>query len=256
MKAFCYTVDDNIRFLKEIAEKRPKSIFEHPYLAMHRRLHEEFDLKVQMNLFYCMDGFDLSQMPSDYSNEWAENASWLKLSFHSKLENVRPYEQSDYQEVFTDCRAVHNEILRFASPSSLANTTTIHYCQTTHEGLQALRKNNVKGLLGLFGSPENPATSYSITSEDAIRLRSGELFTDDGLTYGAIDLILNLYSKEEILAQLKQMENRSSVRVMIHEQYYYEDYKNYQSNFEQKLRTAFSFLNESGFHSKFFEDII
>ena len=43
---FCFTVDDNIRFLKEITENRYQSIFDHPYLAMYRRLHEEFDLKV------------------------------------------------------------------------------------------------------------------------------------------------------------------------------------------------------------------
>ena len=48
-KTFCFTVDDNIRFLKEIAEKNYKSIFEHPYLAMYKRLHEDFDLKVQLN---------------------------------------------------------------------------------------------------------------------------------------------------------------------------------------------------------------
>ena len=49
-KTFCFTVDDNIRFLKEIAEKNYKSIFEHPYLAMYKRLHEEFDLKGTVKL--------------------------------------------------------------------------------------------------------------------------------------------------------------------------------------------------------------
>ena len=27
-------------------------MFDHPYLAMYRRLHEKFGLKVQLNLFY------------------------------------------------------------------------------------------------------------------------------------------------------------------------------------------------------------
>ena len=83
MKLFCFTIDDNIRFLKEIMVQSMSSIFDHPYMAMLRRLHEKFDLKIQLNMFYRMDGFDLSQMSDRYSEEWASAADWLKLSFHS-----------------------------------------------------------------------------------------------------------------------------------------------------------------------------
>ena len=44
MRNFIFTVDDNIRFLKEINEREYESIFEHPYLAMYRRLHEKYGL--------------------------------------------------------------------------------------------------------------------------------------------------------------------------------------------------------------------
>ena len=96
MKTFCFTVDDNIRFLKEITENRYKSIFEHPYLAMYKRLHEKYGLKVQLNMFYCTSGFDLSLMSDSYYSEWEENSDWLKLYFHSEYENLRPYEFSGY----------------------------------------------------------------------------------------------------------------------------------------------------------------
>ena len=51
MKCFCFTVDDNIRFLKELTENPVDSIFAHPYLAMYQRLHVKFDLKVQLKEF-------------------------------------------------------------------------------------------------------------------------------------------------------------------------------------------------------------
>ena len=54
---FCFTIDDNIRAFRESAERGGKSIFEHPYFAMLRRLHEAADLKVQLNMFYEADGF-------------------------------------------------------------------------------------------------------------------------------------------------------------------------------------------------------
>ena len=99
MKAFCFTIDDNIRFLKEITEENMNSIFDHPYSALLRRLHERFGIKIQLNLFYRMAGFDLSQVSDRHKSEWQENADWLKLSFHSRLENVCPYAASGYGEV-------------------------------------------------------------------------------------------------------------------------------------------------------------
>ena len=35
MKEFCFTVDDNIRFLKELSEGNERSLFSHPYPAMY-----------------------------------------------------------------------------------------------------------------------------------------------------------------------------------------------------------------------------
>ncbi len=94
---------------------------------MLERLHKKFDLKIQLNLFYRLGDFDLSQMTDRYAAEWETASDWIKLSFHSEWENVCPYEGSGYDEVFDHCRAVHGEILRFASPDTLAKTTTIHY---------------------------------------------------------------------------------------------------------------------------------
>ena len=116
MKNFCFTVDDNIRFLKELSTARFSTIFEHPYLALYKRLHEKYGLKVQLNLFYEMDGFDLSMMTDRYRDEWLEISDWLKMSFHSRKENVKPYQTSGFDEVRKDCGIVHDEIERFAYP--------------------------------------------------------------------------------------------------------------------------------------------
>ena len=256
MKQFCFTVDDNVRFLRELNAGQAESIFDHPYLALYRRLHERFGLKVQLNLFYRDPWFDLSQMTDRYAAQWAENSDWLRMSFHSEAETVRPYEFSPYEEVYADCKAVQEEICRFASPASLGKTTTVHYCLNTQEGLQALKDNGVTGLLGLYGTDEAPRTSYQTKQEDLPRLRAGEAVEDDGVIYGAIDLILNLYSKEEILSRLEKLNHRTTLRVMIHEQYFYPDYRAYQPDFAEKLEATFEFLTERGYESRFFEEMI
>ena len=255
MKTFCFTVDDNIRFLQELSKGDQQSLFDHPYLAMYKRLHEKYDLKIQLNLFYEMPGFDLSQTTDRFRQEWAANAQWLKLSFHSRLENREPYLTSGYQAVYEDCAAVHREILRFAGESSLAQTTTIHYCQTTLEGLRALRDLGVQGLLGLFGSEQKPSVSYSLSETDCALLRKGEMICRHGLNFYSLDVVMNLYPQEELLRRLRELLHREHLRVMIHEQYFYPDYRQYQPDFEEKLDRAFALLKENGFESCFVEDV-
>ncbi len=254
MKTFIFTVDDNIRFLKELSESNADSIFSHPYPAMYRRLNEKYGLKVQLNLFYEMSGFTLSQMPDRFQREFSENADWLKMSFHSRLENVEPYIASGYREVYEDCKAVHKEILRFAGEKSLAETTTIHYCKVTDDGLRALKDNGVCGLLGLFGTDEKPSSSYSLTQARCAQLRKGEIIRENGMDFYSIDLIMNLFGKEEMLRRLNGLLDRENLRVMIHEQYFYEDYRAYQPDFEEKIESAFRLLSENGYESRFAEE--
>lgn len=203
-----------------------------------------------------MDGFDLSQMSDAYYEEWKENSDWLKFSFHSDMENHRPYETSDYDEVYKDCKRVNEQILRFASAEALTNTTTIHYCLLTEGGLKAMEDHCVSGLLGLFGTSEEPRTSYGIQECDAERIRGGEILKLGKTSFASIDIVLNRFSAEEILKKLAQMSGRDCIRVMIHEQYFYEDYRRYQPDFEEKLRVTFSALCSNGYESAFFENLI
>lgn len=256
MKIFSFTVDDNIRFFKELTDTRPGSIFEHPYLAVYKRLHEKYGIKIQLNLFYELGDFNLSHMTDAYRDEWRANSEWLKMSFHSRLENVNPYVNSGYDEVFFDSENVHKQILRFAGASSLAKTTTVHYCQATNEGLLALRDNGVSGLLGLYGRHESPRVSYQSTPEECDLLRDGELVEKSGITFANIDIILNSHKKEAILAQLDMLSKREFIKVMIHEQYFYSDYAHYQPDFEEKLDATFSRLCELGYTSVFFEEAL
>ena len=256
MKTFCFTVDDNIRFFADLASDRTQNIFDHPYLAMYLRLHEKFGLKVQLNLFYRSGDFDLSQFPDAYRPQFEACADWLKLSFHSQEENELPYENSDYQEVYDHCQEVHRQILRFAGPASLAKTTTVHYCQTTDGGRQALVDQGYRGLLGLFGSEAYIHTSYSVPLEFCRDIFNGHPYTYQGATVASIDIVLNNHSKEAILNQLKALSHRSHINVMIHEQYFYPDYRAYQPEFEEKLEATFEFLSTQAYKSAFFEACI
>ena len=177
-----------------------------------------------------------------------------ETSFHSRLENVNPYETSDYAEVYGDCEVVQREILRFASAEALADTTTVHYCLATKAGVQALKDNGVKGLLGLYGTAEAPRRSYQTSEAGMERIRRGETVTEDGVAYRGIDLILNSIGQRELIPRLEPLMGREQINVMIHEQYFYADYPRYQPDFEEKLNEVFAYFKQHDYCSAFFSE--
>ena len=112
------------------------------------------------------------------------------------------------------------------------------------------------GLLGLFDTNEKPRSSYDIDEGNAARIRTGEILKIGNISFASIDIILNCYSEEKILEQLAFISQRDCIKVMIHEQYFYEDYFRYQPEFEEKLRSTFSFLRENGYQSSFYESLL
>lgn len=256
-KTFCFTVDDNIRFLAELSAGSYESLFDHPYPALYRELHRRFGLKVQLNLFCETDGFTLSDMTDRYRGEWADNADWLKLSFHARKEfPAHPYEKAGYADVYADAAFVSREVRRFAGDLSLADTTTVHFCTATAEGCRALGDVGVKALLGLFGTPDAPRTSYGLSTADADAVRRGTPVRRDGITYFPIDVVLNLFTPDEIARRLEALGERRHINVMIHEQYFYPDYFAYQPDFKTKLETAFGFFARRGYESRFLEECL
>ena len=223
---------------------------------MLKELHDDCGVKIQMNLFYQDTKFDLSAFPDVYRNEWENNSDWLKMSFHSEKENVCPYENAGYEQVYSECEKVQREILRFAGKDSLAKTTTIHYCKTTLDGLNALKKCGVKGLLGLYGDEKDPQISYLNSDPVCERIRAGEIMCVDGMAFGGIDIVLNCFDVPSIIGKLQRLKGRDLIKIMIHEQYFYKDYAAYQVDFREKLEKSFDFLISNGFSSCFFEDLL
>lgn len=61
-----FSLDDNIEVFKDLAQYSYESLFDQKYLGFLRRLHERFLSKIQLNIYYETDGFNLSQMPDRY----------------------------------------------------------------------------------------------------------------------------------------------------------------------------------------------
>ena len=108
----------------------------------------------------------------------------------------------------------------------------------------------------MFGSVDAPCTSYGLDEETASVIRNGEIVSLNGMSFASIDMVVNTVKMTDILPCLNRLLTRESIRVMIHEQYFYEDYPAYQPDFEEKLETVLKCLCDNGYQSRFFEELL
>ena len=259
--------DDNIIFLWDINEHKDeyKSIFENPYLAVYKKAHDLWGAKVHINLFYEFDDearsyfsdarpyFNLSMMTDKFKDEFRANADWLKLSFHAKSEfPPKPYKFADGETVRRDCERVHAEIRRFAGEETLSQCTTVHFGEATEEGARALRKLGYRAMTGYFIPADCPVAYYA--PDELIEYVYGRDFWYDTATdilFGRIDLVVNLNTHAENLQILREVMASPTrggfVSIMIHEQYFHKDYRNYLPDFEARVVEACELIAKNGY---------
>lgn len=265
-RIFRLSVDDNIRFLQDIAEHSYQSLFENPYLALYRRLHEKYGVKVHMNIYWESPeygDFTLPDFPDRYRQEWMDNRSWLHLSFHARADKPDwPYVKAGYRQVYDDCAPVMEQIRRFAG--EVGHVTTLHFAETGAEGIRALYDCGVRVLLGDYTEDENgnPFICYGATREqfNAVRRHCFWRDPDTKMIFCPCDLVLNTGKLEEIRPAMDAFErrwpDRAFVDILIHEQYFYPDYFNYLPDYERRIEEGICWCLDNGYQPGFIDEII
>lgn len=153
-----FFIDDVIWLFRDLTRKRPKSMFDLPYLAGLKKAYDLYGVKSQLNVFYrtCFwygnDEFSLSDMTDAYKQEFIENSHWLKFAFHAKEEwPDYPYVNADYDLVDQNFKLVRDEIFRFAGENSFTYSVVPHWAPMSKEGVMALKDNGIKVTYATFG---------------------------------------------------------------------------------------------------------
>ena len=264
-----FSSDDNILFLKDITDHKDtyKSIFENPYLAIYKKAHDLYGAKVHLNLFYEFNEesnknfaiprgyFNLSMMTDKFKDEFAANADWLKLAFHSNAERPSyPYSEATAEKITEDCIRVHREIVRFAGPASISNSTTTHFGSGNRECVRALRALGYTSLTGYFLLHEGKSWVSYYTPDDVcdhVSTRDFWYDTEEDMLFGRIDRVTNIGTLESVMDDVRDVvahPNRGGfVSVMIHEQYFYEDYSIHRPDFADRILEPCRYLWEHGY---------
>ncbi len=147
-KRAAFYLDDVIWVFRELAERRPKSVWEHPFLGCLKEAWERYGTKVQLNIFYkdCSfyglkaAEFTIADMPDIWRDQFQSAKEWLRFSFHSYEEFPDyPWINADYDEVKTMWTMLAKEVERFAGPGMWANAITPHWGPMSKEGCLALK---------------------------------------------------------------------------------------------------------------------
>jgi len=275
-KKYRISVDDNILFLRDITKNKDiyTSIFDNPYLAMYKKAHELYSACVQLNLFYETDDmprfydkgeyFNLSMMTDKFKDEFEKNSSWLRLSFHARAEHPdKPYINASAEEIYADAARVNCEIIRFAGRKALSSTTTVHYGEATEDGTIALRRLGYSTLAGYFEISKKgvPSVAYYYDNDLIRHVGARDFWRNNktGILHSRIDLVLNTISYDVLFDKLEAIyadPHRSGfIELMIHEQYFYPEYKNYIPLFSSLVLDAARWVHEHGYTGTFIEDM-
>ena len=125
-----FYIDDHSFLFTELARDRPRSAFDHFYLAGLKEIHKNYGTKFTLNAFYenAHHGFLLKDMPDIWKSEFIGNSDWLKFSFHARSEFPdRLYAEATAEEFGRDWDQVQNEIVRFAGEESYSAPVVIHW---------------------------------------------------------------------------------------------------------------------------------
>lgn len=263
-KRFRFSVDDNIQFLKDLGLNKDEyaSLFDHWYLAFWREMHQAYGAKIHINIYYQTDGFDLTQMPDKWKDEWQANADWLHLSFHALQDKPdRPYRNARYPQVAHDYDLVCGEIRRFAGNEVLGNTTTVHWAECPKVAIPALRDRGIENLIGLFGGHGGEYnTGYYLSQEQCLHVDSRPAWHDreTGLTFIPCAMVVNSYQVEEIAPLLEKRtaspHTGELLELLIHEQYFRKDLDLYQPTVLEKVRTALKWAVDNGYEPVFWSE--
>ena len=261
---FC--IDDNIYTFSDIAKERPGSIFDHFYFRKLRKLHERFDLRLTVNLFWedMRSGFTLADFPDCYKAEFQDNSAWMKLAFHARAEFPdRIYQNAEVKTLLRDYDAVGEQIIRFAGAETLTAPQNIHWSMVKPGALPELRKRGVLFLGGLFfdgqtriGEAESAQTAcdagYFENEENALFIRQNKVWHDFrcDITMGIENIVLNLEPMPALkkkLAALFADRKNETLHMLTHEQYSYSSYREYLPDHFDRMALMAETAREAGY---------
>jgi len=258
-KTYRLGVDDVILCLENIYRNQAvyTSIFDDPFLRLYKDLHDRYGTYVHMHIYYeTEDGsFNLTMFPDKYKKEFQANGDWLKFTFHAKADKPdSPYQYASYEQVMEEGRQVEREILRFAGAEVFSDVTSQHWANSNLYATRAFRNLGFRCIDAYFIFDEDgePAVSYYLNKAQAQHAAKRDFWVDnkEDIIFVKDDIIINEVELEDIdgfMERISAEENHCFHYLLIHEQYFYEDYIRYEPDYRERIFATVDWCHRHGY---------
>lgn len=282
-----FVTDDNIFFLRDIAQKNYASLFDSFYLKGLRDLNRKYGTKFVLNIYYAASAvgalpsekdFRISQFPDRYKGEWRDNGHWLKLAFHAYADKpANPYANANtLEKLLADFDLVAAEIHRFAGAEAYALPCGIHWGMTPRAAFKPLYDRGVRVLGGVFDKANRLAHGYNLPDvndpnigwavnynwdgahTELIRkhriwkdFESGIIFKRGNLTCNATSVADTASALE---ASIKDPRVAEIIGMVTHEQYFWPFFPRYLPDHFQRMEAAIRWVTERAYKPVFLHE--
>ena len=258
-KTYRMAVDDVIRCFENIYKHQDEyqSIFDDPFLRIFKDLHDAYGTPTHMHVYYENDdgSFNLTMFPEKYKAEFQANGDWLKFTFHSKKDKPNsPYKFASYKQVMKEGRQVEQELRRFAGPEVFSSITSQHFADSNLYATRAFRNLGFRVLDAEFAFKKNgePYVSYYLDGKRLQHAAKRDFWVDnkEDIIFVHDDLVLNKIPADEVDAAMEALSAREDHcfhYLLIHEQYFYEDFKHYEPDYRERIFNAVAWCHAHGY---------
>lgn len=153
---FSLSFDDTFCVFKNIADTKPKSIFENPTFSWYRELHNRYGVVISSYVYFEDNDFNLTNFPANYKEEFIANSDWLRFGFHAR--NKSTYYVSE--EIKADYVKTINELKRIMGKECIDNVIRLQGFQGSIDEIRKLRLLKEEPIVGLFTADDNRQSYY------------------------------------------------------------------------------------------------
>ncbi len=260
---YCFEIDDNIYFFRDIAQNKYKSLFDCFYLKGLRELNQKYDTKIVLNIYYT-DGeqFNLTQFPDRYKGEWQENADWLKLAFHAYANDPdRPYEYATPKRLIDDLDLVNEQIYRFAGEEAFIPPTIIHWGTLQPTVFKPLADRGIRVLRGYFRYRDgrwHVNTGLDFARSEYMSRNQAIKDFESGIIFSRVDMVVNSTRIDQIAPTLESSKHDTNLAeimdLMTHEQHFWPFWHGFVPDHFERLDKTFRWVTENGYKPVFFHE--
>lgn len=205
--------DDQISVLKVLAQSEAESIYDIPAFKTLHDAHLEYGCTFTLMLFYeDAQGWDLSNMPTTYKNEFEAASDWLKFAYHSHYTTGKAAEDMTAEELVEDMQLMYATISGFASDSAIDYCPRLGYFSCTKE--QAIAISAAGLVTGLLTADDVRDVNCGLTSAEKAIMKDSDRMSDyyNGLLYCRTRTRLDGLTAEEIVTTLNSQYNRNNTK--------------------------------------------